>query len=391
VNDRDLALLKRTFRAGSDYELLPFERLTAAEQLPLDGLRSRPDFYGVLVPREGSGRTVKAVGKDTALLWLTLTAPGRLPLFACQGELHQVAAAVSELLLDGVLEVEHEGEFVGGPRAAKLLVGPTTAGSVGTLARLSLEALRHGAALGLDRPDGPRGLAGRLYAYHRQPLTPGWARRVPDRAAALALLAPAGGSVRAGLESRWEVADADAMPGWIAFTPQRSAASRRRPGSYKLYVSPEPEALPAAFGVVVERLARGAAQPFKVGADAQGFLRPDKMVLYFGDLESVLAAASELTGGLAELPPHGVPFTAEIALDGLLSWGMDPPRSERLVAWDERESWRVWVVKRLAAALLGGREGDAEMPPWRFALERLRREGVDVDRWTPSTTLWHAA
>ena len=26
--------------------------------------------------------------------------------------------------------------------------------------------------------------------------------------------------------------------------------------------------------------------------------------------------------------------------------------------------------------------------PWRFALERLRCEGIDVDEWTPSATLW---
>jgi len=29
--------------------------------------------------------------------------------------------------------------------------------------------------------------------------------------------------------------------------------------------------------------------------------------------------------------------------------------------------------------------------PWRFALERVRRHGVDVDTWTPADTLWRPA
>jgi hypothetical protein len=41
---------------------------------------------------------------------------------------------------------------------------------------------------------------------------------------------------------------------------------------------------------------------------------------------------------------------------------------------------------RSAARITG-----ATLPPWRFAVERLRREGVDVDRWTPSAAIWQAA
>ena len=43
----------------------------------------------------------------------------------------------------------------------------------------------------------------------------------------------------------------------------------------------------------------------------------------------------------------------------------------------------------MAAALLRAqREDSGDVAPWRFALERVRRQGVDVDRWVPSATLW---
>jgi hypothetical protein len=71
---------------------------------------------------------------------------------------------------------------------------------------------------------------------------------------------------------------------------------------------------------------------------------------------------------------------------------MDPPATERLLAWQEPESWRLWLARRLAAALVAARGNTTpDVPAWRFALERLRREGVDVDRWTPSSTLWATA
>jgi hypothetical protein len=77
---------------------------------------------------------------------------------------------------------------------------------------------------------------------------------------------------------------------------------------------------------------------FKIGSDAWGLLRPDKIVAYFPDFERLAEAA----GGLAE---------------------------------------------GLSRALLTAREaGEAE--PWRFALDRLRLEGIDTATWTPGSRLW---
>ncbi|HSF38683.1 MAG TPA: hypothetical protein VLT87_02755, partial [Thermoanaerobaculia bacterium] len=75
-----------------------------------------------------------------------------------------------------------------------------------------------------------------------------------------------------------------------------------------------------------------------------------------------------------------------------LSWGVDPPAEERSAFGDGRESWRFWLTHRLARALLAGKAaGKAageSVEPWRFALERLRLEGVDTDSWTPGALLW---
>jgi hypothetical protein len=69
---------------------------------------------------------------------------------------------------------------------------------------------------------------------------------------------------------------------------------------------------------------------------------------------------------------------------------MDPPQSERLLSWQEPESWRLWIVRRLAAAMIAAQnDPGAGMAAGQFALERLRHEGVDVEKWTPSISIWN--
>jgi hypothetical protein len=382
------SLAARRFRAGSLYDLVVFDRLPREEQAPLAELRADPDFYGVLRPREGSGRTVKVVGRDTALLWLTLVQPGPLPFFVWSGEVEAAAQSVLDLVLDGELEMEHEDAFVCGS-AALSLAAPAASDPLGRLGRLSQDALRHAEALVLDDPNE---VAGRLYGFGRLPASPAWESRLPDTASVLEFLGVTPGSdLSRELEAGWERGTAEKTPGWIAWSPRAGRARSAGQAVHKLYVSPLPDSLPQAFAALVDVLARRGHRPFKVGDRATGVLRPDKLVAYFTDVEELQAAAHELAGRLQGMSPHGVPFSAELGGDGLLSWGMDPPSSERAVAWQEPESWRLWVVRRLAASLVAARQDAGELPPWRFAVERLRRDGVDVDRWTPGAALWRVA
>jgi len=162
---------------------------------------------------------------------------------------------------------------------------------------------------------------------------------------------------------------------------------------YKLYVSPQPEFVRDAFHVVVEVLTESPAHHFKVGNDAAGLLRPDKIVAYFWDFEALQEAAKQIAGRLVGCRAQGVPFTAGIREDdALLSWGIDPRPEKGALAWQERESWRLWVTNRLATALLAARRVQTGgLEPWRFALERLRLEDVDTETWTPLTSFGRPA
>ena len=77
--DRSGAPLHRVFRAGARYRLALFDRLPAEHRELLEDLRADPGFYGVLLPRDGTSGTAKAVDRETALLWYTLRDAGPLP------------------------------------------------------------------------------------------------------------------------------------------------------------------------------------------------------------------------------------------------------------------------------------------------------------------------
>jgi hypothetical protein len=386
-------LLGRAFRAHPGYELVLFDRLSEGERRRLEGFRRDPGFYGVLRPRDGQGMGVKAVDRETALLFLTLREPGPLPAYVREVLGEGTARTVAQLLADGVLEVEQEGAFVSGAAAFALLSSGPAGEPRGRLDRLSLAALRHGEALALD---DPLRLAWRLYAYNRLPLTPAWQRLLPSADAVREYLgAGPRGANRPFLDRVWT--PGAPRDGWLSWTARGRRAEPLNPGSttYKRYVSPPPGLLREGFGAVLEALAAARARQFKVGDSAAGLLRPDKIVAYFPDFERLAEAADAVLARLAGVAAQGVPFTSEIGGDGLLSWGVDPPAGERSSLWDGRESWRLWLSHRLARALIDARAAatpaGVAVEPWRFALERVRLDGVDTTTWTPGALLWKGA
>jgi hypothetical protein len=383
-------ILGRGFRANPAFELVLYDRLPAEERRALAELRKDPDFYGVLRPREGAAALgVKSVDRETALLFLTLREPGSLPSYMAALLGDGVLRTVSRLVADGILEVEHGGGFVFGAAALPLLgekaAGDTGGEAAGRLAGVSLAALRYGQDLDLDDAFA---LSYRLYGYNRRPLTPSWKRRLPNGEAVLSWLGLGpGGRWRQELDRGWESSGPNDW--WLSWRSRAPVDGLTGSGAtWKLYISPAPEVLPESFGAILEALTAARAPQFKVGADAWGLLRADKIVAYFPSFELLAAAADALASRLSGMPAQGVPFTSEIGGDGLLSWGVDPPREETALG---AESWRLWLTHRLARALISakstsGRPEGAE--PWRFALERVRLEGVDTDTWTPGAMLW---
>ena len=291
-------LAHANLRASLAFELVLIDRLPPGEQASLVELRRDSSFYGVLRPRSDSGLTVKAVDRDTALLWLTLQQPGPAPSFVWSEDATAAADGLWQLILDGVLEIEHDGAFVSGAGAvAALGAGEPSSPPQGRLALLSTAALRY--AEELDLSDHGR-LAARLYQYGRLPRSAAWADRLPDAAAVLTF-AGAGEGTTLGqrLSSAWRAGDKP-LNGWIAWSNSRTMTAPLAPDhpTYKLYVSPVPSDFASAFEQVV-RLGRVAPQQFKIGSDASGTLRPDKMVLYFPDARAAPSGGRRLERRLA--------------------------------------------------------------------------------------------
>ena len=384
------SILDAVFRSNPNYELVLFDRLTDEQQRTFDGLEKDHDFYGILRPRGGFSMPImpiKSVCRETALLFLTLQAPGKLPSYARVGLGAQCTRVIVEFVLDGVLEVESNGAFVCRSEAYALIYGskpPHVA--EGTIGRLSRDALMYAQGLEISNISE---LSARLYFFNRLPVSPYWVRRFPSHMAVTEYLGLKNGIMRRFASSWSPFASAAPSNGWISW---RSHSKSRLPGpnsSYKLYVSPHSNFVREAFQATIAALLDSQAHQLKVGSDVYGLLRPDKIVSYFWTLDALKEAAALLTGGLHGCPAHGVPFTAQLTDDGLLSWGMDPPADQHIFVFQQRESWRLWVTNRLATALLAAKRIRKKGPePWHFALERLRLDHVDTETWTPKETIW---
>jgi hypothetical protein len=108
-------------------------------------------------------------------------------------------------------------------------------------------------------------------------------------------------------------------------------------------------------------------------------LRPDKLIAYFRDPDTLARAAAGLEKLVAGARVHGVPFSCQLDATGLLSWGVDPIASAR-ASDGAANSWRRWVAGRLASLFAEGRKLASDDVS-EYALDRLSAEGVDVRRW----------
>lgn len=370
-------------RANPEYELV------SIEQLARPGVQRVTDLAGVLRSRTGGG-LLKGLRPEMAQLYLVLQAPGGLPEPVRTELGEDCDRVIAALVLDRVLEIEHEGQFVCGASAYDL-VCETVSGyePTGAVARLSLEALQMAQALAVEAPSW---LASRLYHYNRMPATPSWMRRLTNPEAVAVFLGIAlPGKAGQLLERMWHTVPASpSNPGWLSWR-LRTRSDRLHAGTrmYKLYISPECEFLPEAFDAAVGIFTQEHVPAFKVGSDVYGLLRPDKLVAYFWDRDELLETAARLQERLTNCPAQGVPFTAGIDVDGLLSWGIDPPDDE-VALGGRQESWRSWLARRIATSLLEARRGARDtVQPWQFALGRLALDGIDTNTWTPTGQLWN--
>lgn len=358
--------------------------LAPEQWAPFRELADDPDFYGFFVPRAPLAMNLMSVGRETAELFQKLSTPSRLDV--SNGEFRD---GLIDLVLDGVFEIESGDDFVCGADALPVLCDPPEEpAALDAVGRLSREALLY--AQDLAAGDfATQSMA--LYFYNRVPLSPFWKKRFPDAGAVLAHLGADRGLLATLLDRHWAISHRSS--GWIAWNSKIAFRKGKDDVTYKLYVSPRPERMREAFEIVVRVLSGFPETPFKIGHNAVGLLRPDKMVAYFTNRETLDEVAALLSRELSGCDAHGVPFTAGLDDSGLLSWGVDPPDSDVALHWRGRESWRLWVAKRLGAAMAMARASRTStgIEPWRFALARARRHGIDTNTWAPSATLWSSS
>ncbi len=242
--------------------------------------------------------------------------------------------------------------------------------------RLSLAALRVAAS---DPTADAAGTAQRLYKFGTLPHAASCDRDFgPDDDPMAVLGLTRGGRARRALEARYAPTT---LPGWYSFA--QVPATRHVAAACKLYVSPIPAALGQAFPLIVDEFVRAEVRSFKVGRGILGVLRPDKIVAYFEDHAHLRAVARSLAPVLRGCSVQGVPFTSDLAGNGLLSWGIDPQLGA------SGESWRAWITKRLASSLTAhpGASRDERIA---VALADVRRRGVDPDTWIASADTFEA-
>jgi hypothetical protein len=234
-----------------------------------------------------------------------------------------------------------------------------------------------------DRSD----IEARLYRHNRVAVAPVWSARIPTPAAVREHLGLDRGATAAVLNRQWESLPAGGSDAWLQWVSRDGddLKASERDVNYKVYVSPMLADLAEVFAGVVGVLAEARVTAFKVGGTAHDVARPDKIVAYFRTKERALECGTLLSAALAGAQVQGVPFSAELGADGLVSWGVDPAD---IPGRPPQLSWRRWVCRRLAHYI----DAAAMNPPshvegWRFAFERLRLDGVNTTTWEPNVSM----
>ena len=364
-------------RSNPHFRLVPFDQVEERERGTLEPMAKEPDFYGLLVPPATSALPLKSVSRDAALLFLTLRQPACVPhlltnLFGANAH-HRLR----ELVLDGVFEVEQAGGFISGAGALPFFGGGGGDTPSSRVAQLSVDAIAYAAAVeGLSASE----TAARLYMYNRAPSTPQLQRQFADDDRLTDYLVQ-GAALAGQLDSHW--VRGVSQESWLTW--QRAEPAARH--TFKLYISPTLDGLPHVFPVAVDTFARVKCSHFKIGRTAFGLLRPDKFVAYFTSLEQLQEAAELIRASAGGISAQGVPFTAAIDADGLASWGMDPPRFDQVLAWQEHQSWRQWLTERIAVYTLAAKESGTE-DILGFVRHRVSLDGIDPGTWSPSLAIW---
>ena len=229
-------------------------------------------------------------------------------------------------------------------------------------------------------------LARWLYRFNRIPNSPKWRKTFSTSISILESLdVHDRGEGRKKLDELYHFSP---LEHWLSWRNRAKwdEIDRTKP-TYKLYISLFPFDLITAFPTILANLIEQEVVSFKVTAHAEGLLRPDKMVVYFGNLKALEKLGNALTNLLSTYNAHGVPFTAIIDEKGILSWGKDPVQKHPNA---KLESWRSWICQKIATELIAAKKQNGNPFEWtEIVLDQLQLLGIDKHTFTPSSKLWN--
>ncbi len=381
-------LLNEKFRQGSAYRLVEWNQLNQKEKELLVNQYEEPEIYGFFQPLISSpGLTVKIAYREVAMLYFHLQYSNLLPHYFTTAATQASNESIARLVLDNILEIEWNNQFVGGSLAVSALYGETIFEEnkiPDYLSALSMAAIQY--ALLLNEPD-VKSLANRLYTFNTIP----WDYQRRNIFSALTehttkefLFKNADEGLKKDLNSNWNYSLTSEERGWLSWMRPRKTAAPVSSGSeiYKLYISPLIADLPSVFIKSIPIITASDAISFKTGSKLQGLLRPDKMVVYFETREAVLETSRLLENEFGSYTPQGVPFTAQTDKKGLLSQGVDP-YPVNFPEGIEPSSWRTILTDELALAIIQSKTGNMN---WNesiaFIRAKLLSAGIDINSWS---------
>lgn len=385
------SLINKTFRASSTHDLVELSQLNQSDQQALAGLASTEDIFGIFKNKSaGNDSLHKIAYKDVALLSYFLKEPSQLPSFIKNNFDDDINATLCKLVLEGILEIQADGEFVSGVDAQNVICPASIKAieiSKSRISQLSEKAIQYG--IGLNNVDGIS-LSTRLYCYNTIPSLSHQYNHLDRPEKIKDFLWKQDFDLYEWAARKWMQQSIQKEQHWLSWTkPAYQDIDLVDKCTYKLYISPLIQRLPEIFVKSVKVLSGTKCFSFKVGATVEGLLRPDKLVAYFLTYKDLNEAVLLLKPQLPSYEPQGVPFTSQLDDMGILSWGLDPPKKD-INKNIESGSWRERVTKKIALSIIKAKKEENDKTKiLSHVMSLIALEDIDPETWTPKANKWN--
>lgn len=372
--------LNKRFRAGESYRLVEWNQLEDNDRSMLSNAGNAGEIYGIFKPvSSANGLMQKIAWKEQAFIFLHCKNYHQLPNYVLSQPYGRYENIITEMLIDHVLELQYEEDFISGPGASAMIFDNnwlTKNSLADKLSTLSANAIRYSLYL---RNETAKSLGNKLYTFNVIPRDKN-SKQYLSAAKSINDFIYSGFEHSEMLSKNWSLnRERKYWFSWSRNEPLAGYEHTEVAGTYKLYLSPIPDAVPAFFNIAVPVLTRSNATGFKIGQTIDGLLRPDKMIAYFNNREDLFSAAKELEVLSNDIPAHGVPFTTQLDKSGLISFGID----HAFLKLKRGYSWRTWVTEVLAKTILQAKTENLSMEfLFQYIKARLFTERINIDKWS---------